>query len=217
MIYKNHLLIITAILFMYLIFRSSSKEIENFDSYEEDDEITYHDNHIYFYADVSRKNIMTLVSCLRIVSQDLLTTSQKTNHKSAPIYLHINSHGGDLFASTAAVDHILQCPVDVYTIVEGAVASAATLMSIVGKKRYIRPHSHMLIHQLSSSFSGKANEMKDEMKNINRLMDVMKKLYNEYTLVPDDELSQILKRDLWWNAEECIKHNLADEILKKNI
>ena len=65
-----------------------------------------------------------------------------------PIYLHVNSFGGGVFAAFHAVDVIKQSAIPVHTIVEGATASAGTLMSCVGVKRYIRPHATMLIHQV---------------------------------------------------------------------
>ena len=48
----------------------------------------------------------------------------------APIVLHINSFGGGVFAAFAAIDFIKQSKIPVYTVVEGATASAGTLMSV---------------------------------------------------------------------------------------
>jgi ATP-dependent Clp endopeptidase proteolytic subunit ClpP len=215
---QKYILILLLVLFIYYLM-SPSVEIEGFtfgktnSEDKEDNKVLSHDNHIYFYADVNRTSIMDLVAELRTVSQSLLNISQKTNTPSAPIYLHINSYGGSIFAATAGIDHIISCPVPVYTIVEGAVASAATLLSVVGKKRYIKPHAHMLIHQLSSEFSGKAQEFEDEMKNIDRLMELIKAIYKQYTEVPESEINQILKHDLWWSPEKCLEYKLVDEIL----
>ena len=204
-------------LLIICLFIVSTNKVEGFSFGEtseskDENKVTSTDNHIYFYADVNNATIISLVTELRNVSQTLMTVAQKTGEAPAPIYLHINSHGGSVFSALAGVDHIIQCPVPVYTIVEGAAASAATLLSVVGKKRIIKPHAHMLIHQLTSDFSGKANEFEDEMKNINRLMELIKKIYKQYSEVPESELDQILKHDIWWSPEECIKYKLVDEI-----
>ena len=79
-----------------------------------------------------------------------------------PIYLHINSYGGIIFDALTAIDVIKACKVPVYTIIEGATASAGTLISVVGDKRFIRPNAHMLIHQLSSGCWGKMMEIEDD-------------------------------------------------------
>ena len=38
-------------------------------------------------------------------------------------------------------------------------------------------------------------------------------LVEEHTQVPKKELDKILKHDLWWDAEKCLKYGLIDEII----
>ena len=111
------------------------------------------------------------------------------------------------------MDEILHCEVDVHTVVDGCCASAATFLSVVGRKRYINQHAFMLIHQLSSFIWGKYEEFKDELENLNRLMDTIKAIYNAYTEVPSEKLDEILKHDLWFDAETCLKYGMVDEII----
>lgn len=172
------------------------------------------DNHIYFYSEVSKKTMFELNKELRNVSQKMLNVAKKYDIDPPPIKLHINSYGGSIFAAMSAVDTIVTSQVPVHSIIEGAAASAATLISVVCKKRYIKPHSHMLIHQLSTVFWGKMNEFDDEMKNLNILMNLIKKIYKEHTNVPVTDLDDILKHDLWWDADKCLDNKLVDEILK---
>tara|TARA_B110000971_G_C20012742_1_gene502402 strand:+ start:418 stop:1077 length:660 start_codon:yes stop_codon:yes gene_type:complete len=173
------------------------------------------DNHIYLYSEITKKNMYELNKEIRNVSQKLLDLKRKYNTPPPIIYLHINSYGGSIFASMAAIDTILDCPVDIHTIVEGCAASAATLISVVGKKRYIRRHAHMLIHQLSTVFWGKMAEFEDEMDNLNRLMELIKGIYKEHSKVPTRKLDEVLKHDLWWDADYCLENSLVDEIVDK--
>ena len=71
----------------------------------------------------------------------------------------------------------------------------------------------MLIHQLSSFCWGKHSEFIDEIENQKKLMGMIKDIYKKYTKVPMSKLDEILKHDLWFNAEECIKYGLVDEII----
>jgi ATP-dependent protease ClpP protease subunit len=103
--------------------------------------------------------------------------------------------------------------VPVCSIVDGCAASAATLMSVVAEERKIHEHSFMLIHQLSSGMWGKYEELKDDMKNSEVLMNTIKKIYENHTTVPKSKLDQILKRDLWFDAKTCLKYGLVDEII----
>ena len=129
-----------------------------------------------------------------------------------PIYLHIYSNGGYIHAAFAAIDVINSSKVPVYSIIEGATASAGTLISIVCKKRYIRPTAYMLIHQLSSEIWGKMDAIIDEYKNLTQLMSKIKSIYKKYSLLTDEKLENILKHDLWLDAKTSIKYGLVDEL-----
>ena len=83
------------------------------------------------------------------------------------INLRLNSYGGSLFAGLATVDVIRNLNCEVHSHVEGAAASAATIISVACDKRYIGKYSKMLIHQLSSGTYGKYNELEDDMENNN--------------------------------------------------
>ena len=74
-------------------------------------------------------------------------------------------------------------------------------------------HSFMLIHQLSSVMWGKYEDLKDDMKNNDLLMKTIKDIYVEHTKIPKRQLNKILKHDLWWDAETCLKYGLVDEII----
>ena len=172
------------------------------------------DNHIYFYSEVSKKTVFELNKEIRNVTQKMKDIGNRFTIDPPPIYLHINSYGGSIFAAMSSVDIIKHNSVPIYTVIEGCAASAATLMSVVGKKRFMRPNAHMLIHQLSTIFWGKMDEFDDEMKNLNRLMDLIKGIYKEHTTVPVKKINEILKHDLWWDTEKCLNYSLVDDIIR---
>jgi ATP-dependent Clp endopeptidase proteolytic subunit ClpP len=169
-------------------------------------------NHVYFHSEVDRDTIFELCALLTEAEEENIFTAYKMKIDPIPIYLHINSYGGSIFAAFAAIDCINSCKVPVYTIIEGATASAGTLISVFGKKRYIRPYAYMLIHQLSSSFWGKMSEIDDEHKNLTELTQRILTIYRENTTLPKKELQELLKHDLWLNVEKALKYGLVDEI-----
>tara|TARA_R110000824_G_scaffold150209_4_gene320732 strand:+ start:13195 stop:13806 length:612 start_codon:yes stop_codon:yes gene_type:complete len=183
------------------------------ESAESDDKIERSDNRIFFYSEVNRSKILELNKEIRSLSLDILYNSKALSIDPANIYLHINSYGGSVFAGFAAVDYIKNCEVPVVSIIDGVAASAATIMSVVAKKRLIHEHSFMLIHQLSSGMWGKYEELRDDMKNCDVLMEKIKKIYSEHTKIPKRKLNQILKHDLWFDAETCLKYGLVDDII----
>ena len=129
-----------------------------------------------------------------------------------PIFLHIDSFGGSVFAAFAGIDFITQSAIPVHTIVEGATASAGTLLSIAGVKRYMSPNASMLIHQLSAWFGGKMTEIDDEFQNLTQMMDSIRGLYKQYTRLGDEELKVLLSRDVWWKVDVCLEKGLVDEV-----
>jgi ATP-dependent protease ClpP protease subunit len=86
-------------------------------------------------------------------------------------------------------------------------------MSVVAEKRYMRETSFMLIHQLSAGGWGKFEELQDDMANNELLMKTIKEIYAKYTKIPRKKLSQMLQRDLWWDARTCLEYGLIDDII----
>ena len=177
-----------------------------------DEKIEREYNNIYFYSEVSRESIYELTTLIKEAEEESIITSYKLGIDKVPIYIHISSFGGSVFAALTAIDVINSCKVPIHTIIDGATASAGTLISIMGEKRYVRPNAYMLIHQLSSGCWGKMSEIEDEFKNLQELMDKIKDFYKENTKIPKKELTELLKHDLWLNSNKCIQYGLADEI-----
>lgn len=172
-------------------------------------------NHIYFYNGVDIDTALTLNKTLQEQSVKILNSAKTLGIDKPVLHLHINSGGGLVAAGTAIMDTILRLKkeINIYTYVEGRCASAATYVSLVGTKRFITPNSFMLIHQVSSAMWGTYAEFEDKKKNLDSIMKMMKRIYHEHTNVSDEEIDEILKHDIFWDAEESIAHGLVDEII----
>src|SRR6056300_1242770 len=182
---------------------------------EEDDKlrkITRENNHIYFHAEVDRGSVFEMIEHLRKCELKNIVNAHRLCIDEIPIYLHINSFGGSVFDAMTAIDAIQSCKVPVYTVIEGATASAGTLISVVGKKRFMRPNAYMLIHQLSAGSWGKMAEIEDDFQNNKILMDKIMNIYKEHADIPKKQLGEILKHDLWWDIDQCKKYGLVDEM-----
>jgi len=189
-----------------------SKDDKDDDTDDDDSNITRENNRIYFYSEINRNTIFKLLSSIREAEEFCILNSYKLNVE-IPIYLHINSNGGTISDAFAAIDTILSCKVPVYSIIEGATASAGTLISVVCKKRFIRPNAYMLIHQLSSEVWGKMSEIEDEYKNLQETMKKIIKLYVKNSSIIKKDLKKMLKHDLWFDSNKCIEYGLVDEII----
>lgn len=171
------------------------------------------DNNIYFYSEVTTKSSFTLIKELKKLDMDLQTNKLRNNLENVHINLHIHSYGGDLYGAFAVIDIIRTLKTPIHSYIEGIAASAATIISVVCEKRYIYKNAYMLIHQLSSSMWGKFTDLEDEFTNCQEFMKVIKNIYKTHTNVNKRKLDNILKHDLWWNANICLENGLVDKIL----
>lgn len=169
--------------------------------------IKVHKNEVYFYDEVTRESVLHLVNVL-------LTLREKYTKK---IWLFIHSEGGDLHAGMSAMDHIANLGIEVRTVIDGFVASAATLMFLAGTKRYTMPSANLLIHQLSTEFWGKFQDLQDEMANSEGLMNTIKSVYKKHTSIPSKQIKSLLKREMYLSAEKCIEYNIAHAVYKRKI
>mgnify|MGYP006296009477 CR=1 FL=1 len=157
---------------------------------------------VFFYCDVSVDSVAELCTAVKKIERDYYGTI---------VRVHIHSDGGDLHAGLAAMDFLRSCKSHIVTIAEGMCASAATFIFLGGDKRIVEPNAYLLIHQLGSDFWGKYEDMKDEMKQCDRLMKRMKKIYLCETSLPESKLNKLMKRDLYLSHRQCVKYNIHVE------
>tara|TARA_B100001094_G_scaffold305886_1_gene336116 strand:- start:8043 stop:8663 length:621 start_codon:yes stop_codon:yes gene_type:complete len=158
---------------------------------------------LYFYNDVTEETCLSLSNDLKELSTD-----------SNPIHLHIQSLGGELMPTFNVVDIIERSPTPIYTYIDGYAASAATLISIAGHKRFMGKHSLMLLHELSGGNEGTYKDLKEGIMNMNTFMDFAKEIYLDNSNINSSELSSILSyNNLWLNSSMCLKYGFVDQIL----
>ena len=175
--------------------------------------ISVQDNKIYFYSGVNRNSCVELNKKIGELESKSLTLSKTLGILPPSIKLFINSGGGSIVSGIASMDTILRTQVPVHTYVDGFSASAATFLTVVGEKRFMSRNSYMLIHQLSSNFWGTYSNFEDEKENLDLMMKTIKDIYKKYTKLPMKKLDEILKHDLMWDAQTCLKYGIVDEII----
>lgn len=175
-----------------------------------------YENHIYFYSEVNPDRCLALMRALRDVDSwlrnETLARELPTNSAPHPIWLHIYSGGGDLFAGLAVADQIRHISTPVYSIVEGYAASAATLISMACQRRYILPSSFMMIHQLSGMAWGTHEEFKDVMNMQEMAMGKLIDFYEQRSKMSRDDIDAMLKRNSWMDSAKALENGFVDEI-----
>ena len=173
-------------------------------------------NHIYFNNDITMDTAFELNKELRSVEMKIKNVSTTLNIKSEPIYLHLTTDGGLIYSALSIIDCIESLSLPVYTVIDGFVASAGTLISLAGEKRFMCKNAYMLIHELRGGIWGKMTEIDEEYSNLKKLMSHLIKIYTKKTNITKKELEGFLKKDIIWNIKDCIHHGLIDEEYKSN-
>jgi ATP-dependent protease ClpP protease subunit len=171
-----------------------------------------HNNHVYFSGDVTPGSMFLLCKELRSAAHTL-----RARGCALPIYLHVTTDGGDVSSAFACVDCIKTLGTPVYSVVEGFVASAGTLITLAAAKRFIGGNAYMMIHQVSSGVWGKMNSIKTQFENLTKLMDHLVQFYKQHAKMSKTALSQLLSTDVELNSTECIARGLADAVYQGDV
>lgn len=135
--------------------------------------------------------------------------------KTKPIYLYIDSPGGDVDAGFAIFDVIRFIQPEVIAIGTGLIASAASLILLAAKKdnRFGLPNSHYLIHQPLSRMQGVATDIEIHAQEIEKAKAKINAIIAEETGTAREKVAADTDRDYWLNADEAIDYGLISKIV----
>ena len=134
------------------------------------------------------------------------------------IKLYINSPGGSVYDGMAIYDTMQYVTPDVQTIGIGLQASmGAFLLSSGAKgKRFLLPHSKVMIHQPSSGTRGKVTDMEIDLREGIAVKEMLAELLAKNTGQKLAKVKSDMERDYWMAPEEAKKYGLVDEIITKS-
>ena len=149
----------------------------------------------------------------KIVRQLLIL---EADSDSKPIYVYIDSPGGDVDAGFAIFDMIRFIKPPVYTIGMGLVASAGALILLAAQKdrRLGFPNSHYLIHQPLSGIKGVATDIEIHAKEIEKIKAKINALIAAETGKDEASVTKDTNRDYWLTADEAAEYGLISAVVK---
>jgi ATP-dependent Clp protease, protease subunit len=131
------------------------------------------------------------------------------------ISIYINSPGGEITGLFAIYDTIQYIKPDVSTICIGQAASAAAVLLAAGThgKRFVLPHSRILIHQPHGGASGQAVDIAIQAKEITRMRELLDNILAHHTGQSVEKIAGDTDRDFIMSAIEAKEYGIIDEIL----
>ncbi|MFN8123970.1 MAG: ATP-dependent Clp endopeptidase proteolytic subunit ClpP [Thermoleophilia bacterium] len=134
------------------------------------------------------------------------------------ISLYINSPGGSVYAGLAIYDTMQFIKPDVQTICVGIAMSMGALLLSGGAKgkRMALPNAKIMIHQVSSGFSGQASDIEIHAREVIELRAKLDEILAHHTGQPLDKVKQDTERDYFMSSEEAREYGIVDRVISSH-
>lgn len=150
----------------------------------------------------------------RVINHLLSMEAQDTTQ---PIYMYLNSPGGEVNSGFAIYDTMRFIKSDVRVICTGLCASIATIMLLGASKehRYGLENCRYLIHQplIGGQIQGQASDLEITAKEIIKTRKKINELLSEECGQSFAKVEEDTTRDYWMNSEEALDYGLISKIV----
>lgn len=134
-----------------------------------------------------------------------------------PITFYIDTPGGSITSGMAVYDTIKLIKSPVTVVVTGMAASMGSILlcSAPKGKRFVFPHSRVLIHQplITGRMVAPAVDINIQATEMERLRDELNRILAEASGQPMEKIVKDTDRDFYMTAQEAIAYGLADKIV----
>ena len=131
------------------------------------------------------------------------------------IYLYINSPGGSVTAGMAIYDTMQYIKPDVVTVGMGLAASMGQFLLTAGApgKRYVTPHTRVLLHQPLGGAGGSATEIRINADLILGMKKELAAITASRTGKTVEQVEADGDRDHWFTAQEALEYGFVDRVI----
>lgn len=133
------------------------------------------------------------------------------------IIFYINSPGGSVYDGLAIYDTMNYVKCDVQTVGIGMQASMGAFLLSSGTKgkRFILPHSTVMIHQPSSGTQGTVTDMEIRLMQSQQLKKLLNQILAKNTGQKLHTIERDVERDFWMDATAAKAYGVVDEIIDR--
>ena len=134
------------------------------------------------------------------------------------INIYINSPGGVITSGLAIYDTMTYVKPDCATMCMGQAASMGAILLAAGakSKRYILPHSRVMIHQPMGGVQGQASDIEIHTKEILGLRKQLNKILADATGQKLSKIEKDTDRNFFMGADEALKYGIIDKIMYRS-
>lgn len=129
------------------------------------------------------------------------------------ITIYINSDGGTLIAGTEIYSILREYTGSITAHIQSRAASSATVAMMACDRIIAEPVSLVLIHNPSTYVEGDANELRMTAEELDTVKNAIMSAYLGRTKKSREEISAIMDKDIWMDAQTAKDNGLIDEVL----
>ena len=132
------------------------------------------------------------------------------------ISLYLNCPGGIVSSGIAIYDTIQYLKPDVQTICVGQASSMGAVLLAAGAsgKRHALPHARIMLHQMMGGFSGQAEYIDIQAKEIIKMTDIINNILAIHTGQKIEEIAEDTQRDFYFSSKEAKEYGIIDEVMQ---
>lgn len=132
----------------------------------------------------------------------------------APIFVFINSEGGEIVNGLQIYDTIVGSKAPIRTFCSGCAYSMGAVLFACGKERYMLPHSKLMLHEplLGGRIGGNASSIKSISESLLETKAMINRLLAFHTGKTETEIDELTSYDHYFSAQEAVEIGLADGI-----
>lgn len=148
-----------------------------------------------------------------MIAQLLFLEAEDTE---SDISLYLNCPGGLVTSGMAIYDTIQYLKPDVQTICIGQASSMGAVLLAAGAsgKRQALPHARIMIHQMMGGFSGQAEDIDIQAKEIIRMTDIVNEVLALHTGRKIEQIAEDTQRDFYFSSQDAKEYGIIDEVMQ---
>jgi len=198
---------------------NSGRDISNSEKENTSCNVSFHNDGGKFYMVLVGEINDHASMKLKMFSLEIQERVKKKRVKNPEFIIHICSGGGSVFSGLSMYNTIMdmnKSGVSTCSVSDGLVGSSATYPYLACDKRKSHENDRFLFHLPTTNQYGKfkADELKEDMKNMDGILDSMKSIYLKRTKgkMGTSVIRNQMKNELWVSAEQCRKWGVVNHV-----
>lgn len=150
-------------------------------------------------------------------SKDFIEQMEKAlNSGQTFIPIVVDSFGGQVYTLMEMINKMETCGLPCYTICESKAMSCGAMLFSMGHKRYMSPNATLMLHDASLFTYGKAEEVKADARELERLNQLVFKMIAKNCQQKENYFLDLIHEkghaDWYLNTKDAKKHNLCTNV-----